>query len=48
VSNQDCSTLPVGRYRVATTWRINPDFPLLPQKYITVFSNPFEVLPREE
>ena len=48
VSNQDCGALPVGRYRVATTWRISPDFPLLPQKYLTVFSNSFEVLPREE
>jgi len=43
-----CADLPVGKWRAATTWYIQPDWPLLPAKTLTVFSNRFEVLPRED
>ena len=38
-----CPVLPEGRYVANTSWRIQPNLPFLPAKYVAVDSNIFEV-----
>lgn len=39
-----CSTLPVGKYKLITTWVINLPGPM-PDKRVTIESNVFEIMP---
>lgn len=43
-TGKECATLPAGRYKMTTTWRINLQSPL-PDKRVTIESNVFEVTP---
>ena len=38
-----CALLPEGRYTASTSWRIQPNLPFLPSKFVLVDSNIFEV-----
>lgn len=40
-----CPVLPEGRYMIDTTWRIRPDWSIVPDKTVTARSNIFEVKP---
>jgi len=40
-----CPVLDAGRYSISTSWRVDPDFPLVPIKTVSIESNIFEVTP---